>query len=94
MEKVSTLYMVRIMGKRMEKYRERRKIRFINFLKLNVVITLLILMVLFLFEINETIVALNCMENPNLLSIDLQNNMIHLLGKSYFVNLKYIVNLF
>ena len=86
--------MVRIMGKRMEKYRERRKIRFINFLKLNVVITLLILMVLFLFEINETIVALNCMENPNLLSIDLQNNMIHLLGKSYFVNLKYIVNLF
>ena len=78
----------------MEKYRERRKIRFINFLKLNVVITLLILMVLFLFEINETIVALNCMENPNLLSIDLQNNMIHLLGKSYFVNLKYIVNLF
>lgn len=86
--------MVRKMGTRMEKYRERRKIRFINFLKLNVIFTLLILMILFLFEINETIIALNCMENPNLLSIDLQNNMIYLLGKSYFVNLRYIVNLF
>lgn len=86
--------MVRIMGTRMEKYRVRRKNRFFNFLKLNVVFTLLIFMVLFLYEVNETIIALNCMENPNLLSIDVNNNIINVLGKSYFINLRYIANLF
>lgn len=67
----------------MEKYRERRKFRFINFLKFNMIMMMIYLMVLFLFRVNDTIIALNCMENPELFSLDFNNYRVNALGKSY-----------
>ena len=86
--------MVIDMGARLEKYKERKKSKFINLLKFNSIFLLFCLMILFLFTVNETIIALNCMENPNLLSFDLQNNVLNVMGKSYYLNLSLISNLF
>lgn len=86
--------MVNNMGTRMERYKERKKTKFINLLKFNMLFLLFVLMVIFLFTVNETIIALNCMENPILLSFDFKNNLIYVMGKSYYINLSFISNLF
>lgn len=79
---------------RIEKNRRRKIQQFINLLKLQIIIFIFILMTYSLFLVNETIVQLNCLDNPNLFVLDRINNQMIFMGKTYNLNLEVFKKLF
>lgn len=79
---------------RIEKNRRRKIQQFINLLKLQIIIFIFILMAYSIFLVNETIVELNCLDNPNLFVLDRINNQMIFMGKTYNINLEVFKKLF
>lgn len=79
---------------RLERNKRLRKQKLSKRLKTITILLLIILMTLGLNIVNATIVELNCLDNPILLRFDLKNNYLNLLGKTYYIDLKILQNIF
>lgn len=65
---------------------------FFNFLKLNLILVMIAVMGIYLFYVNNTIIELNCLDNTQLLNIDIGNRTLYLFGNSYQINIDYLKN--
>lgn len=65
---------------------------FFNFLKLNLILGMIAVMGIYLFYVNNTIIELNCLDNTQLLNIDIGNRTLYLFGNSYQINIDYLKN--
>jgi len=75
------------MSTRIEKNKVKKKNNFIKFIKFNIIIYLVILMVFSLGIVNEYIINLNIMENPNIFSIDIKNRSVSIMGEEYSIDM-------
>lgn len=79
------------METRLGKYKSRKKNMYFNFIKLIIILSMIIVMWNFLFYVNDTIIQLNCLDNTQLLNIDIENRTLYLFGNSYQINFDYII---
>lgn len=63
---------------------------FFSFLKFNLILSMLVVMGIYLYYVNNTIIELNCLDNTQLLNIDIENRTIYLFGNPYEINLDYM----
>ncbi len=82
------------MGTRLEKRKQSRNSYWIKSIKALVVVMITILLGKNIKAVNNSIVNLNCMDNTNLIYYDNTNNNLELLGKSYYLDLKFIKKYF
>lgn len=78
----------------MERYRRLRKEKFIKTLKFLIIVLLVLFMSCGLFMVNNTIKYFDIIENDNLINLDIKNKTIEMLGKTYYINLKFIKDIF
>ena len=76
------------MESRLERYRNRRRQNYIKLFKLIILLCLGILLVLFMFRVNQTIIELKVLDNTELLSFDISKKSFSLLGKTYIINIR------
>lgn len=81
------------METRLGKYKSRRRNMYFSFLKLNIILAMIVVMGNFLFYVNNTIIELNCLDNTQLLNVDIENRILNLFGNSYQINLEYFKGL-
>ncbi|NLN15120.1 MAG: hypothetical protein GX185_05890 [Tissierellia bacterium] len=82
------------MESRVERYKRRRRESFIRRLKFIVVLIVISLMAYGMNIVNENIKTFNILENDNLIHIDLRRNTVDFLGKTYYVDIEMIKNVF
>lgn len=75
------------MATRRERYKAKRKSRAIKFMKFNLIISLFILMFISIYKVNDYIIELNVIENPDVFSIDVESRSISIFGVKYYLNL-------
>ncbi len=76
------------MESRLDRYKKRKRDRFIKFLKSFVLSLLGSLLIFSLFKVNETIVDLNVLDNSKLLELDLRDHAFTILGETYVFNIR------
>lgn len=76
------------METRVEKSKRRRKERRIQGLKRFIIMVMVVFLVLGIFIVNQTIKEYNFLDNTNILSYDFKTNVLNLLGKTYYFDLK------
>lgn len=82
------------MESRVERYKRRRRESFIRRLKFIVVLIVISLMAYGMNIVNENIKTFNILENDNLIHIDFRRNTVDFLGKTYYVDIEMIKNVF
>lgn len=80
------------METRLERNRRKRREKRIKRAKRFCIFILLILLILGLDRVNQNIIELNCLDNPNILRVDLKTRQIDFFGDSYIIDLDIIKN--
>lgn len=81
------------METRLERNKRYKKERRMQRVKRIYIFILLIFLVLGIEIVNQNIVELNCLENPNILRFSMETKTLDFFGKSYIIDLKYLINL-
>ena len=71
-----------------------KKQRRINRVKKFYILILFLLLILGLEIVNQNIVELDCLDNPNILRFDIKTKKLDLFGKSYIIDLSFIRKVF
>jgi hypothetical protein len=74
-----------IVESRLERYRNRKKLAFLRFVKLIVIFSLIAILIVLLMRVNKTIIDLNVLENTDLLLLDIYNKTLTIFGKTYYI---------
>lgn len=82
------------METRIERYKRQRRQKFARRIKFIIIMILVSSMSYGLYFVNNTIRDFDVIENDNLIEVDINNNKIDLLGKSYFIDFQRIKNVF
>lgn len=82
---MDTIIWVIIVESRVDRYKNRRKLTVVRFIKSIIFLLLIIAFSFLLNMVNETIVELNVLENTDLLIIDIDNKALTLFGKTYYI---------
>jgi hypothetical protein len=82
---MDTIIWVIIVESRVDRYKNRRKLTVVRFIKSIIFLLLIIAFSFLLNRVNETIVELNVLENTDLLIIDIDNKALTLFGKTYYI---------
>ncbi len=78
------------METRLEKNKRRRKERWIRRFKSFLILIIIVLLIIGIEMVNETIVELDCIDNPNIVRFNLNSNKIDIFGESYIFDFKEI----
>lgn len=78
------------METRLEKNKRRRKERWIRRFKSFLILIIIVLLIIGIEMVNETIVKLDCIDNPNIVRFNLNSNKIDIFGESYIFDFKEI----
>ncbi|NLY86386.1 MAG: hypothetical protein GX077_08560 [Tissierellia bacterium] len=81
------------METRLERNRRIRREKRIKRAKRLCILLLLIFLILGLEIVNQNIVELNCLDNPNIFRFDLKKRQLDIFGESYIIDLDIIRNL-
>jgi hypothetical protein len=81
------------METRLERNKRYKKERRMQRVKKFYIFILLILLILGIGMVNQNIIELNCLENPNILRFSMETKTLDLFGKSYIIDFKYLLNL-
>ncbi|MSU02913.1 hypothetical protein [Tissierella pigra] len=81
------------METRLERNKRYKKQRRIERVKRIYILILLIFLVLGIEIVNQNIVELNCLENPNIFRFSVETKTLDFFGKSYTIDFKYLINL-
>ncbi|WP_406242273.1 hypothetical protein ACF3M2_17620 [Tissierella carlieri] len=82
------------METRLERNKRLKKQRRINRVKKFYILILFLLLILGLEIVNQNIVELDCLDNPNILRFDINTKKLDLFGKSYIIDLSFIRKVF
>ncbi len=82
---MDTIIWVMIVESRLERYRNRKKLAFLRFVKLIVIFSLIAILIVLLMRVNKTIIDLNVLENTDLLLLDIYNKTLTIFGKTYYI---------
>lgn len=82
------------MESRLDRYKRVRKEKFIRKLKFFTILIILSTMSYGLYLVNNTVKDFNIIENDNLIRFDIKNSTIDLFGKSYYIDLQILKNVF
>lgn len=91
---MDTLTRVIKLETRLEKNKRIKKQKKLKTFKVLIMFTLIYFMIVGLNVVNNTIIQLNLMDYPILLRYDLNNRSFDFLGKTYFINLEPLKNIF
>ena len=75
------------METRLEKYRQRRKNMYFNIFKLIVLISMLGILSILVINVNNTIIELDCLDNTQLFSFNIEAKSLSFLGETYYINI-------
>ncbi len=81
------------METRLEKNKRLRKEKRIKRVKKFYILILFLLLILGLEIVNQNIVELDCLDNPNIFRVDINTNTLDFFGKSYVIPLSFLKKL-
>ena len=76
------------MESRLDRYRHRRKQRFIRIMKFTIFIILVAILSFLIMTVNKTIIELNVLDNTELFELDFANKSFSFLGRTYIINIR------
>ena len=82
---MDTIIWVIIMESRLERYKDKRKLAILKFIRLIIIMILAAIFTFLIIRVNETIIELNVLENTDLLILDINNKTLTLFGKTYYI---------
>ncbi|NLY46176.1 MAG: hypothetical protein GX053_09345 [Tissierella sp.] len=82
------------METRTERYKRIRKEKYLRRFKFITIIIIICSMSYGLYIVNDTIRDFDMIDNDYLIELDINNNRVNLLGKSYYIDFQVIKNVF
>ncbi len=76
------------METRIERNRRLRRQKWKKSFKNLCILFLVALLIIGVKVVNSTIVKLNCIENPKILSLDVRNSKLDIFGRTYFIDFR------
>lgn len=78
----------------MERYKRLRREKFLRRFKFFIILIIISTMSYGIYLVNNSIRDFDIIENDNLIGLDIKNNTIDILGKSYYIDFQVIKNVF
>ena len=78
----------------MERYKRLRREKFLRRFKFFIILIIISTMSYGIYLVNNSIRDFDIIENDNLIGLDIKNNTIELLGRSYYIDFQAIKNVF
>lgn len=75
------------METRLERYRQKRKNMYFNLFKFIILISMIGILSILVINVNKTIIELDCLENTQLFSFNIEAKSLSFLGETYYINI-------